>query len=846
MAGRIFKTIFDVIGRDSGASGTANRVTKSINAMSNAAMRSKAQLGGMSATLSGTQKAMQSSFQSMAIGGGFMKFGSGILNFMGATRDHAADLEYELATLRGISGASAKELDRLAKSAQEAGIATQFTPTQAVQGLQALAQQGLTTQQQLDTLNSTLMLAGASGGKVPLADAAKLTTQTLKAFGLESKQAGITVDRLVKTTTMSGLAIEELAEALQNGASGAISLGISLEDTMATMGLIKNIIPSAAMAGSAFQILTTRMSNPMIQKKIKKTLGVDVVDQATGQYRKFSDLMVEISGKMEGLTEAQRGAFITEAFGPRAQKGIASIFAQLKNGVTTTTGEVLKGKDAFDYYLSALDEDQVKDFAKAMNDMKLDTLHGQMELLSGSLQTFQIELGKGAAAISKSMVKAVLDTFNAFLKIFMKLPATVKNAISGFLLLSGVLIKVVGGFFLLKGVLTLLGISLGGVIIGLGKVALIVAALMPLLAGLGIGIYGVYKMISKRSKEASDDTATFFDKLKLAYRAVADLISTGALSKAVIEDMKKAKFKGVANFIGNFGVWLGHAKAFFDGVVTGFTDALVRLEAPWQRFTDAIVRVFSIWTGGSSKSIAQTNKWSQRGAAFGDQMVNLSEVVLELSTHFVELSGIMAEAFSEVSFKDVISALGTIMTVVEKIIKALAWLIKGVKFVGTAIGEGLGMLVTGDFSGEHGSLGAPHEMSEAETAVMRNARKRFQKQGSKRLWTLAAGGEFNNKGEEFRNLQRRLTENAAKAMNARIRGEEKEAQQIEKRWNDMIERLEVKLVTAADKGGKLGDVKLFVGEQEFGRLVKQAGVTADEDSYDSPNMAGETIPVTGG
>lgn len=894
MAGRILKTIFDVIGRDSGASGTANRVAGSLNAMSGAAMKSRAQLGGMSAQLSKTQRSMQSSFKSMAIGGGFISAGSGILNFMGSTIDHAAELEYELSALRGISGASSQELDRLAKSAQAAGIATQFTPTEAVQGLQALAQQGLTTQQQLDTLNSTLMLAGASGGKVTLADAAKLTTQTLKAFGLESTSAGITVDQLVKTTTMSGLAIEELAEALQNGASGAINLGISLQDTMATMGLIKNIIPSAAMAGSAFQILSSRLSNPMIQRKIKQTLGVDVVDQATGKYRKFSDLMVEISGKMGGLTESKRGAFVTETFGERAQKGILAIFAQLEKGVTTSTGEVLKGKAAFDYYMNSLDEDKVKDFAKSMNDMKLDTLTGQMELASGSLQTFQIELGKGTASISKSVVKYGLAAFNSFLEMFMNLPTPVKNTVSGFLTLSGVLIKVMGGFFVLKGVMSLLGISMGGVLLTIGKMVLGVAVMMPLLIGLGIGIYGIYRMISKRSKEATGETASLFDKVKLAYRAVTDLITTGALSKAVIEDMKKAKFKGVADFIGNFGVWLGNSKSFFDGVVTGFDNALVRLEAPWQRFTDTIVRVFSIWTGGTEKSISETNKWAQRGEAFGDKMVGISEVVLNLATTLVDLGGKMSEAFKDVSFGDLIDSLGTIMSIIEKVINGVAWILKGLKFFGTAIGEGAGMwanyFTTGEWGGEHSTLGRKRKPSKSESNVIDLSRKRFEKTGLSRLDTLSQAVVFSNVGgkstigrfkkgsdaksdvidlskkrfikngdffepnrneslngidEEIRLLQKRLHENASKAMQARNRGDEKEAFRIETQWNEMLERLEAKIITNADKKGNLRNIRLYIGEQEFGRLVRQAGINADEDSYDSPEMTETPISVTG-
>jgi TP901 family phage tail tape measure protein len=688
MSGKSMKTIFDVLARD-GATPVLNKVSGSFGRMRQAAKNANMALGGMNAGVASMQRRMQGIMAGGVVGAGFLKVGAGLQGLIKESVKQAGDLEYELATLKGISGATAKEMNLLADAAARAGVETQFTPTQAVQGLQNLAQQGFTTAQQLEGLMPALLLSGASGGKVPLADAAKLSAQVVKGFGRAAGDAGIMVDQMVKTTTKSGMAIDDLAGAMQFASSAAQNMEVDFTSTLATLGLIKNVIPSAEVAGSAFQILTARISKPLNQKKLKQNLGIDVVDQATGEFRGFGALLLDISSKFAKMKGGKRAGLIQEIFGPRGMKGIMPLMTQLEKGITTQTGEVLKGQEAWAYWMNELDEDKVKGFAKSMNDMKLDTLTGQMELLTGSVQTFMMELGKGSAQFSKGIVKSFLAAFNTMLSVFQELPQGLKTGIAAFTMISGTVMTFVGAILLARVGLRLFGFSLSGLVMGIGKMLLIAAPLTILFGGIALGAYGIARAVSGGFGKSATKTTTFFDKVKMGFKGMVDIVKLGGLSKETEKEfLKMGKSPMLAAFFKRFIDGWRKAKEFFSGVVKGFDEGLVRLEQPWQRLTDTVGRIFDIWTGGTQRSIKSTNEWKERGEVFGDKLVDISESVLTLTTRFAELGESMAKSFEGVTVDDLIDDLEKVLGAVTSIIGAIADVIRGLNFVGKAIGEG--------------------------------------------------------------------------------------------------------------------------------------------------------------
>jgi TP901 family phage tail tape measure protein len=668
---RTIKTVFEVMAQTRGTA-SINKVSNAFADLKKQARGAKGAMSTAASRMEATKKsAIGGAFQTMAIGGGFQRVGAGIGQFVKQTVDHAGALEFELANLKGISGASADSMNRLSEAAKRAGIETQFTPTETVQSLAALAQQGFTTEQQLSSLNAVLMLSGASGGKVPLADAATVTTQTLKAFGLEADKAGVTVDQLVKTTTLSGLGIDEISDAMQNASAGAISMNVSLESTLATLGLIKNIIPSASMAGSAFQVLTGRLASGKTQKKLKQEIGLDVVDPKTGKFKEFGELIVDISSKLGKMSEGKRGKLIGEAFGERAKKGILSVMAQLQKGITTQNGKVLKGAKAWAHWKKQLDPKTVQGFAKSLNDLKLDTLTGQIQLLSGSMQTFQIELGKGVASLTKGAIKAFLSVFNKIIELFSALPKPVKTAISGFLAFSAVLLTIVGTVFILKGAMSLLGISFGSIMTSIASIIAVVIPLTLAFGALALTAYSFYRAFTRNIGGIGDSASTMMEKIKVGYQAVVDLVSGRALSEETLAELDRIGSKGLNKFVNLAGVVIANLRSFFDGIVDGFDDNLSTLAAPFERLKNALGEVFAPFLNAAGNAKTDIDAWGNRGNFVGIIMSQLAVNMMNVVTWVVEAAGQFSKFIAGVTWEDIVDGAKKFLAILTPIAKVL-------------------------------------------------------------------------------------------------------------------------------------------------------------------------------
>ena len=162
-----------------------------------------------------------------------------------------ADFERELSKLKGISGATGKDLDKLERQARNLGATTAYTATEVVQLQVELAKLGFSTGEILNSTGGVLDLAAGLG--VDLASAAQLTGSTLRAFGFDTAQTGKVVDVLASSATSSALDFEKLRESLSYVAPVAAQLGYSLEETVAMLGKLADSGISGSKAGTSLR-----------------------------------------------------------------------------------------------------------------------------------------------------------------------------------------------------------------------------------------------------------------------------------------------------------------------------------------------------------------------------------------------------------------------------------------------------------------------------------------------------------------------------------------------------------------------------------------------------------------
>ncbi len=95
---------------------------------------------------------IKSAFRSLGVGLGTMTAGLVLVGGAFALANKAGEFEQAIAAVAAVSGATRNELLQLHDAAIDAGIATQFSPTEATVGLKELAQAGFNAQESMKLL----------------------------------------------------------------------------------------------------------------------------------------------------------------------------------------------------------------------------------------------------------------------------------------------------------------------------------------------------------------------------------------------------------------------------------------------------------------------------------------------------------------------------------------------------------------------------------------------------------------------------------------------------------------------------------------------------------------------
>ena len=178
-----------------------------------------------------------------------------------------ADFEQQLATVRGITQATAEQFAALRDVAEELGASTRFSASQAAEGLVFLARAGFTVDEQLKSIGGTLTLAQA--GALDLGSAADIASNVLRGFRLEADETGRAVDVLAKAANSSNTTVAQLGEGLKFVAPIAAGVGVSMELATAAIGALSDAGLQGSLAGTGLRRVLSELESPS-----KKTITI--------------------------------------------------------------------------------------------------------------------------------------------------------------------------------------------------------------------------------------------------------------------------------------------------------------------------------------------------------------------------------------------------------------------------------------------------------------------------------------------------------------------------------------------------------------------------------------------
>lgn len=208
----------------------------------------------------------------MATGGGILAFGKNVVE---TTRN----FEDGMARVQAVTNATQAEFQVMEQEALKWGSTTRYTATEASNSLENLTRNGLSATQATAALGPTLQLAQAN--TIGLAEAADITTNVMNGFGLEVKDMGRVNDVLSSTAAHSATNISMLAEAEKNAAPFGHSLGQSIEEVNAALGVLADVGIKGSDAGTAIRMVLMGLASPTAtQQKAFKQLGVDISESS--------------------------------------------------------------------------------------------------------------------------------------------------------------------------------------------------------------------------------------------------------------------------------------------------------------------------------------------------------------------------------------------------------------------------------------------------------------------------------------------------------------------------------------------------------------------------------------
>ena len=470
----------------------------------------KGDMSGLNSAIGAAQSTAQAGMGNIAqasrmAGVGMVAFGAAAVGGIGVAVTKAATFEQALRNAVSVTGLTGEAADvaqeKMNKLAITLGQKTAFNATQVANAFYDLNSKGFdAASMSIDELLPFLNLASATQSE--LTQTTETVTATLKAFGMENSQTGRIADVFTTAIGKSAAKLESFANAMPKAAAAAKATGVGFEETSAALAVLfdTGIRAEAAGVGMRNIMLDLTNSSPKLEEAFAR-----LVDGTEKQAMTVADLDLKTNG-LAGAFDIMRdagmsGTDIMAAFGK--QNGVAA------NLIFENTGKLRE--------LTGELQNNAAGAAKRVADMQLDTLHGALIFLLGTLETVAIVIGETIVPSLKSIVEAITPVFSRIIDLikahqtWTKWIIIIAGAVGGLSLVLGTLLVAASLVLVPMASLGVLlgGAGLTGAVVGLTAAiagpAMLIVAITAAVVAFGLIAVATYKSY-KAQQELKEST----------------------------------------------------------------------------------------------------------------------------------------------------------------------------------------------------------------------------------------------------------------------------------------------------------------------------------------------------
>ncbi|EAC2634162.1 phage tail tape measure protein [Listeria monocytogenes] len=486
----------------------------------------------------------------------------------------------EVNSLLRESGESAKEFgDRYTQVfdyAQKASVKYGVASEQTMLGMKEMVKKGYDINQTMASMPAIFNAARASGDDFETV--MSVTTSTLEQFGMISKDTNKQMeytnkvaDVLTYVADKTAAGFSDMGTAMNYVGPISHSLGYSLTDTAAAVGLLSNRGIEGQKAGTGLRGMLTSLLKPSKSAaEAMSAVGLTIEDN-NGNMKTLPTLLDDINDKTKKMTKTQKNSFLTMIFG---REPLSAVNTLLEAGGDSLR-KYSKGADEANGYTK-----QVADNMRKAGKFGVDQFKASLEVLEQNVGQKLMPALTPIIEWANKMIDKFNDLSGAQQQSIIKW-AGILAATGPVLMIGGKLVSMTGG--LIKG------------FAGLGKILGLGSKLAPLAAGFGATTTAV-----EGTSLAAAGLAGSFGALPAAIGlAGAALIGVGiyALDKHIskIEESKEhIKTWGydigaeADKSMGKFNEFASEGKLALDTFATGATDDSERVVTAFKNMADEI------------------------------------------------------------------------------------------------------------------------------------------------------------------------------------------------------------------------------------------------------------------
>ena len=344
----------------------------------------------------------------------------------------AIDFESQMNTTKSLLADTIPTADELNSTTEKLGESSKgwakqygISTASINEGMQEIIKKGFDSNQTIAAMPSILDATKASGDDFNVVMNA--STNILRQFGLDAKDTGRVTDSLTYVANKTSAGFSDMGLAMEYIGPVAHSLGMSVEETSAAIGLLSDNGIAGEKAGTALRGALSKLLKPSKSNaKAMRELGFSVEEFQSGSL-KLPDIIDRIKESTKGWTEAERSSAIARAFGVEAQTGMNALINQGGDALRNLTKET----------------ENARGYTKKLSNELSKSSKNGVERFKSSLEVLQINIGQKLLPLLTPMI----DKANKFIEWLDKAPESTKRlvlGVGGFLALGYPFLNMIG------------------------------------------------------------------------------------------------------------------------------------------------------------------------------------------------------------------------------------------------------------------------------------------------------------------------------------------------------------------------------------------------------------------